>query len=156
MIALPLVSFASSSSPTLLLGTSFSATTLLNTTFAASVVSLFGAATASASIGGAIVNNASIAFVYPRVAALGVILKTHVVYQHDAVVAVKYTVSDAAGRLHCSPTGAAVSLTVGSTAASCTMFSASSASGVCTLTLPAALFGASSSLAANVTLSYDG
>ena len=161
VLGLPLVTFASAT-PALLLSGSWptvsSATrSVANATYTATLASLFGDATVAASMGGNALGSATVAYAYPRAASLLTILKTAAVYEHDRVVAIAYSVKDAAGRMQCDPAGAVVTATVGATAATCTTFTAANPSGVCRVTLPAGAFtGSASSLAASVTLKYGG
>jgi hypothetical protein len=116
---------------------------LANATFTSSFVNMFGDADITAVVAGNTLSSSSVLHTYPPAATLTLLLKTLTVFREDKVVTIKYMVQDAAMRLHCDPTGASVVATVGAIIASCTLFTPSSPSGTCSVTMPSPLFSAS-------------
>jgi hypothetical protein len=130
---------------------------LANTTFRGAYMTVNGASTLTTAIGGATTSSSAVAFTHPRAASLATIMKTPRVYLDDRVVSVLYVVRDAALRQHCDATGATVSMTAGGATATCTPFTTSVPSGMCSLTLPAGLFSAAPVVLPTVlTLQYSG
>lgn len=129
-----------------------------NVTFTAGFTDVWGSASVTPTLGLTSFAAASASFAQPRAASVRQILKTPVLYQDDNVATLYYTIADAAGRLACTSSGASVTVTVGSSTASCTLFSPSSPVGICTVTVASGSFttGVNATVTATVTLSYSG
>ena len=120
---------------------SMSAAYIVNRSFPLPLADFTGDATLVVTMGGRVLPStpsmpASISLLRPaaQTCTISAILKTPTIYADDSAVAVLYSVRDASGRAGCSPSGAAVSMTVGGVAGSCSMFSSAAPFGLCTAT----------------------
>ena len=126
---------------------------IANRTFVVSAVDFSGDAQATLALGSATIAPATaLALQHAAAASIAGVLKTPTIYTDDRLVAVLYSVRDAAGRTACNPSGASVSMSVGGTAGTCTLFSAARPVGLCTCSAGSS----SATQAVTLTLSYGG